>query len=185
MPRSSRLTAYPAPKSTDRHAPSNPARAGSFEGSEAAAAAGNLGRANFWVRLSATCSAMCRKTRRGSPPPSLPEPTLYQRGCHRAVALFKKTTDAMPVVRPNPPLRVNGCLSAGFYILCLSGLRRSGQTSQNCPIGESGKISLECSLSSQAGSAGWVSLSCGFAVGRALQNISPAVSLLSPFEHKI
>ena len=32
MPRSSRLTAYPAPKSTDRHAPSNPARAGSFSG---------------------------------------------------------------------------------------------------------------------------------------------------------
>src|SRR6516225_3514855 len=32
MPRPSRLTAYLAPKSTDRHASSNPARAGSFVG---------------------------------------------------------------------------------------------------------------------------------------------------------
>ncbi len=29
----------------------------------------------FWVRLSATCSAMCRETRRGRLPPSLPDLT--------------------------------------------------------------------------------------------------------------
>jgi hypothetical protein len=46
-----------------------------FWGSEAVRRCRQLGRANFWVRLSATCSAMCREARRGRLPPSLPDLT--------------------------------------------------------------------------------------------------------------